>query len=68
VNEKTIFGLEGMISPKEHPGIKEGFVRLRHACQVNFIRHDSIEDFLFGKDYRMDAKFSIQKIKEAAMS
>jgi hypothetical protein len=30
-------------------------------------KHDYIENFLFGKDYRPESKLSIEKIKEASM-
>ena len=40
---------------------------MRHACQVHFIRHDSIENFLYGKDYRPEAKLSIRRTKEVLM-
>ena len=71
MNDATVFGPEGFpLSPKEvsrdTPGVKEGFTRLCHACQVKYIRHDAIENFLFGQDYRPESKLSIKKIKEAA--
>ena len=45
VNDKTIFGPEGMpLSPKEitadSPHVKEGLSRLQHVCQINMIKHD----------------------------
>ena len=72
MNDKTFFGPDGLpLSPKEinadSPNVKEGLTRLRHACQVNFIRHDSIENFLYGKNYKPESKLSIRQTKEAAM-
>ena len=65
VNDKTIFGPEGIpLSPKEltadSPNVKEGLIRLQHACQVNFIKHDAIENFLFGQDYAPEKRMTIR--------
>ena len=63
INDKTIFKDGFPLSPKqvtaESASVQEGFLRLRHACQVNLIRHDAIENFLFGADYRPEMKLSI---------
>ena len=72
VNDKTILSPEGItLSPPvvtaNSPNVREGFVRLRYACQINFIRHDSIENFLFGRDYAPEKKLTIRKVKEAAI-
>ena len=72
VNDKTIFGTDGFpLSPKEitadNVHVQEGFTRLIHACQIKFIRHDSIENFLFGSDYRPEIKLSIRSVKKAAI-
>ena len=73
MNDKTIYTpADGFRSPKlitaDSPHVKEGFLRLRHACQVKFIRHDMIENFLFGADYKPEIKLSIRRIKEATMA
>ena len=67
----TVFGPNGLpLSPKEitkdSTHVKEGFLRLRYACQVKMIRHDSIENFLFGNSYKPEAKISISMIRDAA--
>lgn len=67
-----MFGEAGFpLSPKEvtsaSPNVKEGFLRLRHACQINLIKHDCIENFLFGKDYRPEGKLSIKTTKQAIL-
>ena len=72
MNDKTVFGPDGLpLSPKEinsdSPNVKEGLARLRHACQIHFIRHDSIENFLYGSDYRPESKLSLRQTKEAAI-
>lgn len=69
----TIFGPDGFpLSPKEvtkdSPAVKEGFLRLRYACQVKMIRHDSIENFLFGNSYKPETKITISTIKESAIN
>ena len=65
VNDKTIFGPDGLpLSPKEinsdSPNVKEGLMRLKNACMINYIRHDQIENFLYGSDYRPEAKIPIR--------
>lgn len=70
-NDKTVFNENGFpLSPKEitadSPNVREGFLRLRHACQINLIKIDHIENFLFGSDYRFEGKLSIKVIKQAA--
>lgn len=72
VNDKTVFGPDGLpLSPKEinsdSPNVREGLARLRNACMVHFIRHDSIENYLYGNDYRPESKLSIRQTKEAAI-
>ena len=61
--------LNNHVSPRvvtrDSQGVREGFTRLRHACQINFIRHDAIENFLFGDDYKLEGKLSILKVKQA---
>lgn len=34
---------------------------------MHFIRHDSIENFIYGNDYRPEAKLTIKQTKEAVM-
>lgn len=66
-----MFGEAGFaLSPKEvsNTNVKDGFVRLRHACQINFIKHDHIENFLFGKEYLPERKLSIKTTRLAAMA
>lgn len=73
VNDKTVFAEGGLpLSPKEvtldTPSVKEGLLRLRRACQLNFVRLDHVENFLFGKDYRPEKKITIAFTKEAIMA
>ncbi len=51
------------IVDREEAGVVEGFERLRRLCQIKETKHDRIENLLFGKAYKPEAKISINKLQ-----
>ena len=52
------------IIDREDPAVVEGFSRLRRLCQIKTKRHDQIENLIFGKSYKPEAKTKLPKLEK----
>jgi len=43
--------------------VKEGLERIRRKCQVERKQHDSIEEVIFGKEYKPEAKVKVGELQ-----